>query len=144
MSPTAPTAGSASTTRCSTPAAKWSSAFPDGPSGFDGPYYIRMIGSGDTMFGAWLPTDSTEIAFDVPDKVTSINVLLGGLGRGHEDGALDLNGIVCTAFISYAIPALLLMLSSGSAAKNGGWISSGTRKTSRRWSRSDWSPPPSA
>ncbi len=93
------------------------SAFPDGPSGFDGPYYIRMIGSGDTMFGAWLPTDSTEIAFDVPDKVTSINVLLGGLGHGHEDGALDLNGIVCTAFISYAIPALLLMLSVGLGGK---------------------------
>ena len=40
--------------------------------------YLRMIGSGNCMFGAWLPTDSTDIALDVPDTATSVDVLLGG------------------------------------------------------------------
>ncbi|SDR44396.1 hypothetical protein SAMN05519103_03203 [Rhizobiales bacterium GAS113] len=83
--------------------------------------YLQMIGSGNCMFGAWLPTDSTTLSIDVPDTATSVHVLLGGLGHGYEDSDVDTKGILCTSFISYAMPALLLALTVGFGGKKW-WI----------------------
>ncbi|WP_159008620.1 hypothetical protein [Bradyrhizobium sp. S69] len=93
--------------------------------------YLDMIGPGNCMFGEWLPTDSTGLSFDMPDKATRVDVLLGGLGHGHADSEVDQKGILCTAFISYGMPALLLLATVGFGGKKW-WIDFFSKTSTRK------------
>lgn len=93
--------------------------------------YLQMIGPGNCMFGAWMPTDSTGLSFDMPNTATSVDVLLGGLGNGNADGEVDEKGILCTAFISYGMPALLLFATVGFGGKKW-WIDFFAKEDTRK------------
>jgi hypothetical protein len=75
--------------------------------------YIRLLGSGNIVFGIPVWTDYTSISFPFPPEAVRAQVLLGGMGIGEYDSDVDLAGIIYTSVISYGMPALLSVLSVG-------------------------------
>jgi hypothetical protein len=76
--------------------------------------YVTKLSAGNTWAG--IPThwdDPTPISFKVPSNATKADVLLGGMGIGNTDADVDVEGIVFTGLLNYAVPSFLIALSIG-------------------------------
>lgn len=75
--------------------------------------FLDHIGSGNTVFGVPVLTDTTDISVQMPNNAYGVDFLFGGLGNGNYDSDVDKVGIIYTCFVSYGIPAFLDILSVG-------------------------------
>lgn len=79
------------------------------------PAWIKLIGSGVTIFGApgGLLTAKSTVSMTLPAEATQASVYFGGIGQAPFDMRLDEAGIIFTSIVSYGVPVVLMITSVG-------------------------------